>query len=121
MTTDLSAERTKAQRGFVKMMTSETRRREHPVQMSLKPAVVCLDTDRWQDVIADVAREGSELIGISTTGFPEPDSVTATEEYVPEVSVDDSSPEADPADVAEQLAALPTDDEDPISADLETD
>lgn len=69
MNTELSAERIKAQSGFVKMMTSELRRREHPIQMSLKPAIVCLDTDRWQDVIADVAREGSELIGISTTGL----------------------------------------------------
>lgn len=69
MTTELSSERAKAQRGFVKMMTSELRRREHPIQLSSKPAVVCLDTDRWQDVIADVVREGSELIGVSTTGL----------------------------------------------------
>ncbi len=69
MTTELSSERAKAQRGFVKMMTSELRRREHPIQLSSKPAVVCLDTDRWQDVIANVVREGSELIGVSTTGL----------------------------------------------------
>lgn len=70
MRPELTTERSKAQYGFVKMMTSETRRRTHPVQVSSKPAIVCLDTDRWRDVIADVAREGSELIGISTTGLP---------------------------------------------------
>lgn len=69
MTTELTSERAKAQRGFVKMMTSELRRHEHPVQLSSKPAVVCLDTDRWQDVIANVVREGSELIGVSKTGL----------------------------------------------------
>lgn len=71
MITELSAERTKAQRGFVTLMTSELRRQDRPVQMSSKPAVVFLDTDRWQDVIADVDREGAELIGVSTTGLPD--------------------------------------------------
>ena len=48
---------------------------------------------------------------------PEPDSVTAAEEYAPEGGVYESADEANPADVAEQLAALPTDDEDPTDAE----
>lgn len=42
---------------------------------------------------------------------PEPDPVTAAEEYAPEVSVDDPTREANPADVAEQLVVVPTDDD----------
>ena len=66
-------ERSKAQYGFVKLMTSDMRRAERPAQYSSKPAVVCLDTDLWMDVMADVAREGAELIGIATTGLAEND------------------------------------------------
>ncbi|ODQ83323.1 hypothetical protein BFG51_10675 [Dietzia alimentaria] len=43
---------------------------------------------------------------------PGPDSVTAAEEYEPEVTVDDPSREANPADVAEQAIELPADDGD---------
>lgn len=51
---------------------------------------------------------------------PEPDPVTAAEEYTPEVSVDDPTREADPADVADQLVVVPTDDDvDPDLADEE--
>lgn len=50
---------------------------------------------------------------------PEPDSVTAAEEYEPEASADDPTREANPADVAEQLVALPTDDEDLAEVELE--
>lgn len=42
---------------------------------------------------------------------PDPDPVTAAEEYTPEVSVDDATREANPADVAEQSVVVPTDDD----------
>ncbi|MDV3354476.1 hypothetical protein [Dietzia sp. IN118] len=42
---------------------------------------------------------------------PEPDSVTAAENNEPETSADDPTHEANPADVAEQMAALPEGDE----------
>lgn len=49
---------------------------------------------------------------------PDPDPVTATEEYEPEVSIDDPAREANPADVAEQIAELPPSDErDPVDDD----
>ena len=38
---------------------------------------------------------------------PDPDSVTAPEEYEPEVAVDDPTREADPADVPDQAIELP--------------
>ena len=50
---------------------------------------------------------------------PEPDSVTAAEEYEPEASADDPTREANPADVAEQLTALPADDEELAVADAD--
>lgn len=43
---------------------------------------------------------------------PGPDSVTAPEEYEPEVAVEDPFREANPADVAEQAIELPADDGD---------
>ncbi|MBB1019060.1 hypothetical protein G6023_12350 [Dietzia sp. DQ11-71] len=43
---------------------------------------------------------------------PGPDSVTAPEEYEPEVTVEDPFREANPADVAEQAIELPVDDGD---------
>lgn len=48
---------------------------------------------------------------------PGPDSVTAPEEYEPEVTVDDPFREANPADVAEQAIELPDDDGDPEGDD----
>lgn len=42
---------------------------------------------------------------------PEPDPVTAAEEYAPEGSLEDPTREANPADVAEQLVVVPTDDD----------
>ena len=48
---------------------------------------------------------------------PGPDSVTAAEEYVPEVTVDDPFREANPADVAEQAIELPVDDGEPEGDD----
>lgn len=49
---------------------------------------------------------------------PDPDPVTAAQEYTPEDTIDDPSREADPADVAEQIAEVPTADEDgPIEDD----
>ena len=50
---------------------------------------------------------------------PDPDPVTAAEEYEPEVSVDDPTREANPADVAEQLVVVPTDDD--VDPDLTDD
>ena len=50
---------------------------------------------------------------------PGPDSVTAPEEYEPEVTVDDPFREANPADVAEQAIELPDDDGDPEGDDDE--
>ncbi|MGN0102357.1 MAG: hypothetical protein ACI39C_15580 [Dietzia sp.] len=48
---------------------------------------------------------------------PGPDSVTAPEEYEPEVDVADPFREANPADVAEQTVEVPVDDADPEEGD----
>lgn len=50
---------------------------------------------------------------------PGPDPVTAAEEYEPEVTVDDASREANPADVAEQTMEVPDDDGTPEGDDDE--
>lgn len=52
---------------------------------------------------------------------PAPDSVTAAEEYQPEVTVDDPAREANPADVAEQAVELPADDSGPDQSDDDDD
>ncbi len=49
---------------------------------------------------------------------PGPDSVTAAEEYEPDMSVAEFR-EADPADVAEQAIEVPVDDGDPMAAEDE--
>lgn len=48
---------------------------------------------------------------------PEPGPVTAAQEYAPEVGIDDPVREADPADVAEQLAELPLSDGEELDDD----
>ena len=50
---------------------------------------------------------------------PGPDSVTAPEEYEPEVSIEDPTREANPADVAEQAIEVPVDPADRGDADGE--
>ena len=42
---------------------------------------------------------------------PEPDPVTAAKEYAPEVNLEAPTREANPADVAEQMVVVPTDDD----------
>jgi len=48
---------------------------------------------------------------------PGPDSVTAPEEYEPEIRLDEPFREANPADVAEQAIELPADEPDPEEDD----
>lgn len=53
--------------------------------------------------------------------IPEPDPVTAAEEYQPASTADDPDLEANPADVAEQAVELPADDSGPDQSDDDDD